>query len=349
MAKYTDDLILRESTYSPLTTKGLELANADFDDNIINIRKDFESLSYTDGVDAYNAGTTYDDTIEKYATYSGKTWQWINASPGSGVTPADGVYWQEVFPSIMAHQKNRDTILDEGGANEVTAEEIRDFIDGGLTTTTNLGISTKTDESFVITSSTGADVTLTSATQTYAGLLSAADKTKVDQLTGTNTGDQTLADLNGENVSNKATDFDVVNDTLYPSVQAVATYVADLLNTESFQAVCGYLDTDLEVKTTAGYMYFPYAVTITNTIGKVLEEPTGADITIDLLLNGVSIFGTALLTIDDGETNSETSAVTPTIVTAEIPAHSILTVDIVSIGSSDAGKDLIVTVLCQKS
>lgn len=230
MARNTDNLILRTLSYLGLTTKGSDLTADDFDNNNINIYKDIVEMCNTLGVDAYDSGTTYDDAVVQFATYGGLLWQWVNASPGSAVTPVEGVYWQSVFPAILAHRKNSDTILAEGTGAEVTAQEIRDYIDGGLTTTTDLGITTKTANTFKLTSSTGADVTVPEATQSYAGLLGALDKIKLDQTSGANTGDQSLVSLGAEATANKATDFTTVNDVLFPTVQAVETRVQEVEN-----------------------------------------------------------------------------------------------------------------------
>jgi len=62
-----------------------------------------------------------------------------------------------------------------------------------LVSTTNLSISNITSTSLDINSSTGTDITVTEATITTAGLFSASDKTKLNAITGTNTGDQDLS------------------------------------------------------------------------------------------------------------------------------------------------------------
>jgi hypothetical protein len=142
-----------------------------------------------------------------------------------GNLPTDASYWIEIFPTYLAHQKNRDTILNEGGADEVSANEIRAFIDGGLTTTTNLSISGHTSDSLNINSSTGTDVTLNAATRTASGLLSASNKIKLDNLSGVNSGDQTLASLNAEDLDNKVNDFTTINSVLYPTTEAVDAYL----------------------------------------------------------------------------------------------------------------------------
>lgn len=221
----SENLILRTETHSPLTTKGTYLDIADFDNNNINIFEDFVTLATSSDIADYNASTTYDDTLEKFCTYNGRTYKYVNASPTFGNLPTDTDYFLEIFPTDLAHQKNRDTILDEGGADEVSASEIRTFIDAGLTSTTNLSISGHTTTALVIESSTGTDVTLLQASSTAAGLLNATNKVKLDNLSGVNTGDQTLVSLNGEDVDNKVNDFTIINSVLYPTTEAVDAYL----------------------------------------------------------------------------------------------------------------------------
>lgn len=142
----TDNLILRTATHAPLTTKGTYLVTADFDDNNINIYDDFVSLATSSEIADYNASTTYDDTLEKYCTYNGRTYQYVNASHTMGNLPTDTDFFVEIFPTELAHQKNRDTILDEGGVNETSASEIRAFIDAGLTIPDNTDLALKVDK-----------------------------------------------------------------------------------------------------------------------------------------------------------------------------------------------------------
>ena len=154
------------------------------------------------------AWSEYDDAVINYVTYDGRLWKFVNAVPSVNVTPGTNEsYWIEVFPTELAHRKNSDTILDEGGTNEVTASEIRAFIDAGLTSTTNLSLSEQGTNSLKINSSTGSDVTLLGATETTAGLLISDDKQKLNQLSGINSGDQTLESLGAEATANKVIDF----------------------------------------------------------------------------------------------------------------------------------------------
>ena len=222
----SDNLILRQTEYTPLINKDDFLDNADFDSNMINIYADLVSLCLTNGVIAYDISTEYDDTVINYATYSGKLWKFVNPVPALNVTPGtDELYWIEVFPTEMAHRKNSDTILDEGGSNEVTASEIRSFIDAGLTSTTNLSISEITDVSLKINSSTGSDVILLAANGKNAGLLNSTDKTKLNQLSGINSGDQTLESLGAEATANKVIDFSVIDNITFPTTEAVANKI----------------------------------------------------------------------------------------------------------------------------
>jgi len=219
----SENIILRGTDNPPLINKDDVLTIEEIDGNFINIYNDFVSLSQAnDPTLIYDVDRTY--SVDELATYDGRLW--LATEISTGVTPIEGsAEWMDVFPTILAHEKNKDTILDEGGANETTVAEIRAFIDAGLTSTTNLSLSTKTGTSFKIESSTGADVTIPQATSVDAGLLNAEDKVKLDNQSGINTGDQTLVSLNAEDVDNKATDFTTINDTLYPTTQAVDTYI----------------------------------------------------------------------------------------------------------------------------
>jgi hypothetical protein len=239
----SDSLILRETDNLPLINKEDTLTSAEFDTNIIKIYDDFVAInSVEDSTLTFDVDRSY--LVGEYCTYGGRLWRATEVS--TGVTPViGGLDWIDAFPTILAHQKNKDTILDEGGTNETTAEEIRAFIDAGLTSTTNLSLSTKTGTSFKIESSTGTDVTIPQATNIDAGLLNAEDKVKLDNQSGINTGDQTLISLNAEDVDNKVTDFTTINDTLYPTTQAVDTYITavvpDLVET--------FLDSNVELNT----------------------------------------------------------------------------------------------------
>jgi hypothetical protein len=246
----TDNLILRETDNAPLINKEDTLESADLDGNFINIYNDFLDLSIaSDPTLIYDVEKSY--AIGEYTTYDGRMWLAIEVSTAS--TPStSSIDWIDVFPTILAHEKNKDTILDEGGVNETTVAEIRAFIDAGLTSTTNLSLTTKTATSFKIESSTGTDIIIPQADEKFAGLLKSSDKLKLNNLSGINTGDQTLVSLNAENVDNKAIDFTTINDTLYPTTQAVDTYLTAAVPELVDTFLDGYVAQDLQQVTTEG-------------------------------------------------------------------------------------------------
>ena len=220
----SENIILRETDNLPLINKDDYLTNADFDGNFIKIYNDFIALSnVSDSTLIFNNSDTY--ILGSYSTYDNRLWVSVHASFIGVVPGTDTNYWVDAFPTVLAHEKNKDTILDEGGTNETTVAEIRSFIDAGLTSTTNLSITGQSGSSFKLESSTGTDVNFLGATKTAAGLLVSDDKAKLDNQSGVNTGDQTLAGLSGEDVTNKATDFTVINNVKYPTTQAVDTYL----------------------------------------------------------------------------------------------------------------------------
>lgn len=246
----TDNIILRGTDNPPLINKDDVLSIEEIDSNFIKIYNDFISLSQSNDLTLeYDVDRSY--LVGEYATYDGR--MWVATEISTGVTPIDGsTEWNDVFPTVLAHEKNKDTILDEGGTNETTVAEIRAFIDAGLTSTTNLSLSTKTSTSFKIESSTGTDVILPQANFREAGLLNATDKVKIDNITGINTGDQTLASLSGEDVTNKVTDFTTINNTLYPTTQAVDTYLTEQVPPLVETFIDGLVSQNLQDVTTVG-------------------------------------------------------------------------------------------------
>jgi hypothetical protein len=222
----SDNLILRQTTFSPLVNKNDFIDSSEFDANFTNIYEDLVAICVTSGVLNFDVNTEYDDAVNQFAMHDGRLYRFIFATPTSNVTPgteSSEAYWLEIFPTDLAHRKNSDTILAEGTASQVTASEIRAFIDAGLTSTTNLSITEHTSTSFKLNSSTGADVVIPQATPTEAGLLNSEDKVKLQQLSGENSGDQTLGSLGAEAVSNKVDNLDSPSATTYPTTNAVST------------------------------------------------------------------------------------------------------------------------------
>lgn len=121
---------LRVKTGSALKPKGSALTHVELDENFINIYNDFVALQQSSNVDSYSSGTTYNNTTNRYAVYSGVVWKWINATPGAGVTPGtDGTKWNKVFATDLAHDKNKDTKLAEGTTDEIAASNIMKYVE----------------------------------------------------------------------------------------------------------------------------------------------------------------------------------------------------------------------------
>lgn len=85
----------------------------------------------------------------------------------------------------------------------------------------------------------------------------------------------------------------------------------------------------------------PYGFTITNVVATVATAPVGADMVIDVSVGTTSIFsGSNVLTIDDGEFSSSTSASPAVISDGVVAAGSSIVVDVSQVGSSTAGAGL---------
>lgn len=123
-------IVLREKTGTALKVEGATLSWDILDSNFIHIYNDFVSLSQSSNIDSYSAGVTYNNSTMRYAIYGGWIWKWINATPGAAVTPGtDGTKWTKVFASDLAHDKNKDTKLAEGTANEISVENIFKYVE----------------------------------------------------------------------------------------------------------------------------------------------------------------------------------------------------------------------------
>ena len=121
MAK--EDLILRDTTNAPLTTKASELTWAEGDANIIEMYNSLVSLSQSSYIAAYDAAVTYDDTNSNYVTYSSQTWKMINGTPQVNVTPGtDALTWTAVYATDAVGKSGGGTLLFE---RSLTPTEIK--------------------------------------------------------------------------------------------------------------------------------------------------------------------------------------------------------------------------------
>ena len=113
--------------------------------------------------------------------------------------------------------------------------------------------------------------------------------------------------------------------------------------TQSFITACSDETTDLTTGIKS-YWRTPYNFTISQVRASVTTAPTGANITVDILQNGVSIL-TTNITIDATEKTSTTAAIPPVILTSALTDDSIITIDIDTIGSTNSGQGLKVTII----
>lgn len=83
----------------------------------------------------------------------------------------------------------------------------------------------------------------------------------------------------------------------------------------------------------------PYAMTLTEIRANVNEAPTGSTLEVDVQETGVTLFST-LLTIDNGEETSETSATAAMLSDTALADDAEITVIINQVGSTTTGKGL---------
>ena len=133
MALQSDNLILRQETNPDLTTKNAELTFQELDENFIFIYEDLKALQGSGALPAWVVRTTY--SLNTVVSYDGFIWKYVNASPSSGVVPgSDPLFWVQLSPTELTHVQNSDTKLGEGTADEVSANEIRTFLDTPIVT-----------------------------------------------------------------------------------------------------------------------------------------------------------------------------------------------------------------------
>ena len=113
--------------------------------------------------------------------------------------------------------------------------------------------------------------------------------------------------------------------------------------TQAFITACSDETTDLTTGIKSTWRT-PYAFTVTGVRASVGTAPTGANITVDILQNGVSILSTNI-TIDATEKTSVSAATPPVISTAALTNDSEITINLTVIGSTIAGAGLKVTII----
>ena len=103
--------------------------------------------------------------------------------------------------------------------------------------------------------------------------------------------------------------------------------------------VAFFLDGNVYVATNIVYRLMGSDATITRVWGRIVTAPSGADLQIDINLNGVSILNT-VLTITDGTNSANTTDLATTV----LSAGDWFSMDIDQIGSSTPGAKLAVTI-----
>ena len=95
----------------------------------------------------------------------------------------------------------------------------------------------------------------------------------------------------------------------------------------------------LFVRDNLDYMLMPYSGSFDDVLVYAFTAPTGSGITIDLTLNGNSIFSTKP-TIDDGENSSNTAAIPYVLSTSSFSPGDLLALNIDGVGTTGSGKGL---------
>ena len=88
----------------------------------------------------------------------------------------------------------------------------------------------------------------------------------------------------------------------------------------------------------------PYAFTVTAVRASLTTAATGANFVVDINESGSTILSTKL-SIDISETTSTTAATPPVISDSSLADDSIITIDVDTIGSTNSGQGLKVTII----
>ena len=113
--------------------------------------------------------------------------------------------------------------------------------------------------------------------------------------------------------------------------------------TQAFITACSDETSDLTTGILSTWRT-PYAFTVTGVRASVGTAPTGANITVDILQNGVSILST-LITIDVTDKTSLDATVQPVLLTTALTNDAEITINLTVIGSTVAGTGLKVSII----
>jgi len=110
--------------------------------------------------------------------------------------------------------------------------------------------------------------------------------------------------------------------------------------TTSFVVACSDESSDISVGDDKLQFRMPFQFELTDIIANVNTNPTGADINVQVQEDGSNIMSGVGITIDAGETSSETSASQPSITDSTLGFNSIISVDLDQVGSTLTGNGL---------
>lgn len=140
-------MILRILANAPLITKGAELDWEELDGNLIKIYEDLSAKVKAGSIPDFNSATVY--SLRDASNYDGRTWLYLNAAPAAGIDPgSDPAYWAEIDPTFFIHEKDKDTMLAKGTADEVTAAALAALVAAGIPDTIFTG-GTQTADSTI--------------------------------------------------------------------------------------------------------------------------------------------------------------------------------------------------------
>ena len=117
---------------------------------------------------------------------------------------------------------------------------------------------------------------------------------------------------------------------------------------QSFVVACSDETTALTTGTNKVRFRMPYAFTLTAVRASVNTAPTGSVLTVDINESGSTILSTKI-TIDASETTSVSASTAPVISDSSLADDSIMGFDIDTIGSTNAGTGLKVTLIGYKT
>lgn len=127
-----NSLLLRDTVLSPLTTVGSALTWAQLDSNFTTIYNEFLLQQSSQFIPVWNNTDTYNIAYNNYVMRFGKLYEYTNPTPSSNQDPVGNpAYWTERYVASIGHRQDTDTILAGGTSDEVSAAEIRAFIDAG--------------------------------------------------------------------------------------------------------------------------------------------------------------------------------------------------------------------------